>query len=112
MGMQPYLLDNAMRFLSDSGLAEMIMKSGKEFKIPYRKIPRVLRTSKHGDRIIESPRYYKFLSDYLHAVISLVEDSPRKSSIKFTSKYLEMDCDSVECFRRGWPILTNVASKK
>src|SRR3990170_7959499 len=82
----------SLRFLADSGLAEKIINSRRDFKITYREIPTHIVSKYNNYKTVESPRYYRFLFDYLLVVLSLVEDSPNKGSIKFTSKYLEMDC--------------------
>jgi len=100
-----YMLKLTLRFLGESGLAEIILNSKDECKIPYRKIPIAVSSSKHqsfGD--IKSPNYYRFVSEYLHAVISLCGECPA-NTIKMTSKYMSMDKGAVEKFRKGWQML-------
>lgn len=109
--MKDYLLEQAWRFLGESGLADKIIVANDGFEIRYRNIPRSARSSKH--RITphqEGSNYYGFVQDYIWAVISLVEDNP-KCSIRLTSKCLQMDKETVEHFRRGWEVLANMYKK-
>jgi len=91
----------AFKFLKESGLAKQILDSENGIKIRYNRIP----THCGGPEKPNSKQYYRFVSNYLRAVISLCDESSTHNMVKMKSKHLSMGQDAVKKFRTGWEIL-------
>lgn len=93
----------AVKYLTDSGLAEQIRKETKIFEIPYRRIPLGITKIKSRDMpvIRDSPGFYRFVVDYMRTIMSLCDDETR-DGITMASKKIILDKNALYRFNRGW----------